>query len=241
METTKFTMLWALLLTIMLNASAQNPYAKLEKDRAKYGIEVKYSGQKPEITDFVNAYINNDKEEDFYTLHYLWKKYLQNNPLKENEKIVVDTKNGYVMMEIIGFDEHEIKKNVKTTIEMRYWNCTDQKHKIFAISVWQFINDEDIAFDTDFNGLDFYVYNQATHKMIYSNGYELGFEKGIKTDTGEAIVTFDEEGYRTDALDPFAVYKLPQIGNDIKLILYNLPTKKEILIKWNGLKFEVQQ
>ena len=235
-------MLLALLLTIMLNVSAQNPYAEFDKDAAKYGVNVEFSGQQPKITDFITAYVNSVAEEEFFfCLDYIWEKYLQNKPLEENEKVVVDTKNGYVKMEDIVYDGHEVNQDVRTTAEMRYWECADQKHKIFAISVSQFIIDKDFAFDTDFNGLNFYVYNNDTHKMVYSNGYGLGLEKGIKTDTGEEVVTFDEEGCRTDALDPFAIFKLPQTGNYFKVILYNLPTKKEITVKWNGLKFEVQQ
>lgn len=67
-------LLLALMLTIMLNVSAQNPYAEFDKDAAKYGVNVEFSGQQPKITDFITAYVNSVAEEEFFSVWIIFGK-----------------------------------------------------------------------------------------------------------------------------------------------------------------------
>jgi|GEM_PF-5839945 len=70
-----------------------------------------------------------------------------------------------------------------------------------------------------------------TYKIHYNNGVQsLGFDEEIKT---------GKEG--TDEY-PVVLYDLPRVGKDIKAIInYDNGSKKEVLIKWTGMKFDIQQ
>lgn len=225
MKAMKFQLILAAMLLAM-SAMAQNPYAEIEDDEDVYAEYVKFSGQKPGIADFVTSYIGDEPEFELTGMLYdIWQKHLKNKPLDKNEKLTVDAKNGFVRFEKLYPDEGDGES--KTFVEICYWNCSDGKHKVVAYSVGQFWDGK--AIQTEFGGIWFGLYNNDTHKIIYNNGLALGMDViDVKKYGGddEAVVT----------------YNLPRVGKDITAVINNLPGgNKEIAVKWNGLKFEVQQ
>ena len=223
MKSLKFQLLLALMLTIAISASAQNPYAEIEDLEDEYTPVVKFSGQKPTITDFVTAYIGEPEDELTGLMDEIWQCHRKNKPLPKNTKLTVDAKNGFVSMEKIYPDEGDGYGEESTTVDMCYWNCSDGKHKLFAISVLQFMDGK--AVQTEFGGIFFGLYNNATHKIIYNNGVYLGMDD-IEKESDDAVIT----------------YALPRVGKDITATVHNLPNgEKKVLYKWNGLKFEMQK
>ena len=100
---------------------------------------------------------------------------------------------------------------------MCYWNEADGKHKLFAYNVKCFRNGK--YSPGQFDGLQFYRYNNATKKMTY---YQMpGFDSSLYTEDGAYIT-----------------YSLPRVGKDIVITYwYDNGTKKQKTLKWNGRKF----
>ena len=233
-----------------------NPYPE-ENDEYAYAVTVKYQGQKPIITDFINAFFGEESEDELTGyLSDLWHRYLKNEPLDKNEKVTVDTKNGFACFEKV-YPPEEDYKGGKMLVEMCYWNCSDGNHKIYAESVQYF--DAGRAVETEFSGIVFGIYNNATHKMTYTYQDDMG----ARVTTGmENLGVTEEKGayylvnYETEERKPITeeqynnwwneypvvTYSLPRVGKDITAVINNRPEgKKEIVVKWNGLRFDVQQ
>ncbi len=186
-------------------------------------IKVNFKGSKPTISDFVGAYLNdyvyNENDDDCLnevraSAKQAWINYLNGKPQVKNTNLIVDNRNGYVVFE--GIDEYEGDKDV-VRVEMCYWNETDGKHKLFAYNVKCFRNGK--YSPGQFDGLQFYRYNNATKKMTY---YQMpGFDSSLYTEDGAYIT-----------------YSLPRVGKDIVITYwYDNGTKKQKTLKWNGRKF----
>ncbi len=230
MKTMRFYLMMVALMAVSMTVAAQNPYPE-EDDPDDYPKVVKFAGQKPTINDFVNAWIGDEPEDELTAqLYEMWQNFKKNKPLDKNRKVTIDAKNGFACFEI-NYPPDEYDDGGQTIVEMVYWNCSDGKHKIFANSVKQFWGKDRKAIQTEFGGVFFGIYNNETHQIHYNNGVQsLGFDKAIKT---------GKEG--TDEY-PVILYDLPRVGKDIKAIVhYDDGTTKEVLIKWTGMKFEIQQ
>ena len=228
MKTMRFYLIMVALMAVSMTVAAQNPYPE-EDDPDDYPRVVKFAGQKPTINDFVNAWIGDEPEDEFTgQLYEMWRDFKKNKPLDKNHKVTVDAKNGFACFEI-NYPPDEYSDGGQTIVEMVYWNCSDTKHKVFAISTKQWDGGKPVQ--TEFGGIYFGIYNNTTHQIHYNNGVQsLGFDKEIKT---------DKEG--TDEY-PVILYDLPRVGKDIKAIVnYDDGTTKDVLIKWTGMKFEIQQ
>ena len=186
-------------------------------------IKVNFKGSKPTISDFVGAYLNdyvyNENDDDCLnevraSAKQAWINYLNGKPQVKNTNLIVDNRNGYVVFE--GIDEYEGDKDV-VRVEMCYWNEADGKHKLFAYNVKCFRNGK--YSPGQFDGLQFYRYNNATRKMTY---YQMpGFDSSLYTEDGAYIT-----------------YSLPRVGKDIVITYwYDNGTKKQKTLKWNGRKF----
>lgn len=186
-------------------------------------IKVNFKGSKPTISDFVGAYLNdyvyNENDDDCLnevraSAKQAWINYLNGKPQVKNTNLIVDNRNGYVVFE--GIDEYEGDKDV-VRVEMCYWNEADGKHKLFAYNVKCFRNGK--YSPGQFDGLQFYRYNNATKKMTY---YQMpGFDSLLYTEDGAYIT-----------------YSLPRVGKDIVITYwYDNGTKKQKTLKWNGRKF----
>ena len=186
-------------------------------------IKVNFKGSKPTISDFVGAYLNdyvyNENDDDCLnevraSAKQAWINYLNGKPQVKNTNLIVDNRNGYVVFE--GIDEYDGDKDV-VRVEMCYWNEADGKHKLFAYNVKCFRNGK--YSPGQFDGLQFYRYNNATKKMTY---YQMpGFDSSLYTEDGAYIT-----------------YSLPRVGKDIVITYwYDNGTKKQKTLKWNGRKF----
>lgn len=186
-------------------------------------IKVNFKGSKPTISDFVGAYLNdyvyNENDDDCLnevraSAKQAWINYLNGKPQVKNTNLIVDNRNGYVVFE--GIDEYEGDKDV-VRVEMCYWNEANGKHKLFAYNVKCFRNGK--YSPGQFDGLQFYRYNNATKKMTY---YQMpGFDSSLYTEDGAYIT-----------------YSLPRVGKDIVITYwYDNGTKKQKTLKWNGRKF----
>lgn len=199
-----------------LCASAQdNPYPEEnDEETAAYALTVTFSGQKPGINDFVRTLLTEPEDEHYGALSEMWERHQKNKPEK-NEKVTVDAKNGFV-----SFESSYPEDNSKSITEICYWNSSDSKHKVIGESVKIFQDGKPVQ--TEFTGIFFYVYNNQTHKMTYINWHDMG----ANVDAGENVVT----------------YSLPRVGKDITAVVYEKNGKtKSVVLKWNGLRFDVQK
>ena len=258
MKTISTILCSAIMVLAGLCAFAQtNPYPE-ENDEYAYAIPVKYQGQKPIINDFINAYFGEESEDKLSGyLSDLWHRYLKNEPLDKNEKVTVDSKNGFASFEKVYPPDEYDTEGSRLLVEMCYWNSTDGNHKIFAESVQHFHGNR--AIETEFSGISFGIYNNATRMITYVNQYEMGIEVktgmeglGVIVDKGEYFLINHETNERKPITEeqynnwwneyPIVTYSLPRVGKDITAVINNRPEgKKEVVVKWNGLRFDVQQ
>ena len=187
---------------------------------AQDGIKVNYKGDRPTISDFAWAYLSgmNDDEymeegetdESFNAIYGAWERYREGKKLDEDESLVIDQKNGFVLYEW-RYEEDLLR------IEMCYWNESDGKHKLFAMGTYSF---EDGKYRAgQFDGLVFLRYDNATRTMDWAE--DTGFDVEYGTEDG-AWVSYD----------------LPRSGKDITVnYWYDNGTKKQKTLKFNGRRF----
>lgn len=176
-------------------------------------ITVRYMGQRPIITDFVNALLARNGVDECYGIFRTdWQRRRQKQELTNGATIIADTKNGYVRYDKVRND------GSRQTIEFCYWNCSDGRHKIVAQSICSFDYDSPMA--GQFDGLTMYRYDNNTHQLTWVSNFEMG--------------TSIEEGMPT-------VYSLPQTGKDITAVVYDNNRMIEMLMKWNGSRFSQEQ
>ena len=189
---------------------------------AQDAIKVNYKGKKPTISDFAWAflsdYVYDENADDCLdevksSVKQAWTLYRQGASQKKGETLTVDNKNGYAI-----FEHQEMNESNEDLgrVEMCYWNEADGKHKLFAYNVACF---RDGKYDPgQFDGIQFYRYNNATKKMTYCEAP--GFDAKISVDGA------------------YVSYSLPRNGKDIiATYWYDNGTKKQKKLKWNGRKF----
>lgn len=207
-----------------LSSTAQNPYADVEATEAAMAVEVKYAGQKPGIVDFVTAYYNQEAREQEIGLGEdmtdLWDKHLKNSALDEGEKVTVDAKNGFVSFEktYAGSDDKG-SAQFKDVVEMCYWNCSDGKHKVFGVSETRY-RDGKVTVTGE---IQLGLYNNDTHKIIFS------------------VFEWESEfsGIKTDVANPIVSYALPRSGKNITATIHNSPSGElKVQFVWDGLQFK---
>jgi hypothetical protein len=101
---------------------------------------------------------------------------------------------------------------------MCYWNCADQKHKIFAFNEACFTNGK--YSPGQFDGLVLFRYNNAT--------------KGMDTIADNGLAAL----YDSLAEGVMPSFALPRSGKDITATLW-FPSgmKQQKILKWNGNGF----
>ena len=177
------------------------------------GIRVGFKGAKPTISDFVTAYLSQeDDEEMISTIRDDWECRQQGKVLSNGASFVVDARNGFVR-----YDKRYSAKTYSYT-EMCYWNCKDQRHKLMAVNRGCIENGRPVT--AQFTGLKFYTYDIQTKRMSHA----------FKTDLGAGIHTQSE-----------VTYVLPQAGKDIMATIHAPQKEVQILMKWNGEKFDQEQ
>ncbi len=180
-------------------AKAQDPFKNLTDNGEVASYKV------PNITEFVTGYLNNPEDEHLGYLNSLWKKHLNHQAIDKNEKVTVDSKNGFVCFES-GPDE----SGFTSITEMCYWNCSDGLHKLFAENVN--VNQNGKPVFTEFTGLYIYAYDNATQKLYLIDQELIGI-----TDEVRGEVTF----------------KLPRQGKDID-VLFSDGTQKKLTWNGKG-------
>ncbi|MBQ0049946.1 MAG: hypothetical protein KBT12_06910 [Bacteroidales bacterium] len=194
-----------LLICCTLNAAAQYDTIKLN-----------FKGTKPTISDFATALVSRSPgDEDFEISESLnafasdWKRQKAGKRLDGNTTIVVDEKNGYLCYES-RYDTHLLR------IEMCFWNESDQKHKLFSYNITCFDNNK--YSPGQFDGINFYRYDNATRKMTFT--HNVGNEFPFCSEDGSEIS-----------------YALPRIGKDITATTWHKKGKKQKSIRWTGKGF----
>ena len=151
----------AMVLFCGLGANAQDPFKNLTENPSVVSYKV------PDISGFVTGYLSDPQDE----------------------KVTVDSKNGYV-----SFESGPDKEGYKSVTEMCYWNCADGLHKLFAENVIATQNGKPIY--TEFSGLYIYVYDNATQTLYFVDQDLLGI---------------------TEELHGEISFSLPRQGKDIKV------------------------
>ena len=205
----------ALALTVLLGMCL--PMSAQDED---YSILVNFKGERPTITDFVNAILGQDElGEALGGLSDKWKLYQQGK--KTPGEWTVKPQNGYVGHHLAVKTDGE---NSDTMYEFCYWNCADNRHKLVALNIkltW-----DNRPTDTENTGLSFYIYDSKTRRMNWASWNDLGM-----------VIDIPGRGV--------AQYALPITGKDIIATVYpseEYKGKSAILIdcKWDGMHFHQQ-
>ena len=189
------------------------------QEEEDWSFPVKYSGQKPVITDFVNAVFSlEDIGESLGGMRGDWKLYQAGKALPEGNSFTVDVKNGYMRYDSSYTEDDGTVYN--HFIEFCFWNCSDGRHKLVAENTVSFRDGK--PFMGQFSGVSFYMYDGNTKRMVFTSGYDLGLDFDYP-DNMEVLVQ-----------------QLPRYGKTIEHRFYT--TTGEVLIKttWNGSRFVVE-
>lgn len=183
---------------------------------AQNGIKVNFKGSKPTVADFVWAAfpsLNYEDEEEsgdrpWKALENAMKRYREGLPQEEGDKLTIDTKNGYILLERV-YDEYE---DLVFRLEVCYWNESDGKHRLIAFNNMASCS-QDGPCVTEVSGLDFFRYDNATKRMVRCD--PPGFE-----------------------IDYGCNYKLPREGKDIVFIKWNEDgSTSQMKLRWDGRQF----
>ncbi len=235
-------------------------YAQLPYEKA-YMYEVGTFGKTGSIKEFVSFILAEPEDEVRGPMSEAWKNYLQKKPLDDGTTILLDEKNGYFRYDTEFVDEYE---NEGTTeiyrntvfVEMVAWNCADGKHKVFAENTGGTI--DGVPHDEgQYDGVIFYLYDKATHKLVTipdaidieelssltsSKEYEFDGEQWYYANdhvTGERKQMTMEEFGRWFEERPVVVLSLPRTGKNIKATVYSVKGKEEKEFVWDGYRFHL--
>ena len=181
---------------------------------AQETIKVNYKGAKPTITDFANALFGDSEEvegEAEGAMANAWENYCKGLPQAEGVTFTVDVRNGYICYDCRG-------DGYRQKMELCYWNEADQQHKLVAFNVSSF-DERGFSCLGQYDGINFYRYNNATKKMTYY--YNSGLDTAAPAKDGE-----------------WHTYNLPQTGKNIVVTSWNEDgPQTQFPVKWNGHKF----
>ena len=250
MKNLKIGLLMVATMVCGFSLHAQDFYPK-ESDFDEYSYSVKFSGERPTIKDFINAYVAEPEDEFTGMIYEVWQSYLKNEPQPADQKIIVDTKNGFVCIESTYQDDD---RNYKTITEFCYWNCADGKHKVFCESSFTYLNGKP-DWGWQYDGITFFVYNNDLRKMTLTNMEDMGVY--IKTERDIYASGFDGENYYCENFEtgvkktlskseydkweknlPVVTYSLPRAGKDIIATIHKPDGDKQIKLTWNGYCFK---
>ena len=183
----------------------------LEFDDGSGPIRVDFKGANPNVKDFVSALLSGeDLGESLNGMKMSWDLYRNGMKLMPGDSFIVDVQNGYV-----GYvSEDEENRQV---IECCYWNYADKKHKLVAFSNDLFLDGRATA--GQYTGIDFYIYDNASHTMKLAYAQDLG-------------IAFDAPpGSHATS------HSLPRLGKTIVYTFHTPSGRIEKRLTWNGSKF----
>ena len=184
----------------------------LEMDEPSFEKTVNFKGAEPNIKDFVTALLTG--EDIGEALNYMkdaWELYLNGMKQMPGDEFTVDKENGYM-----GFESLD-GESERMLIECCYWNYADKKHKLVALTNDLFIDGK--ATMGQYSGIEFFIYDNATHKMNPVSSEELNLDFDYPSDT-KAIT-----------------HALPRQGKTIVYTIHTAGGKIEKRMTWNGSKF----
>ncbi|MCR4958005.1 MAG: right-handed parallel beta-helix repeat-containing protein [Prevotella sp.] len=177
------------------------------------GIRVNYTGSRPTINDFVTAYLAQGGDDELISsIRKDWKSQQQGRALSNGASFTIDVRNGFVR-----YDKRYTATSYNYT-EFCYWNCKDGKHKLLAIN--NGCIEEGRPVTSQLSGLSFFTYNNQTKSMQPTSCLDLGASIDVR---------------------PVVTYALPQAGKDIMATIHAQQGEVQILMKWNGAKFDQEQ
>ncbi len=205
--------------------SAQETYPP-EMFSAEMACPVAFTGTRPTISDFVTAYFSDDDDgypEIWGDCMMAWNAYKQGSKLPKGSAILLDTKNGYMRFtqnlgETYGDDWND--KDVYT-VEMCYWNCTDNRYKVFGISLYGMEHGKYVG--GQYDGITLYIYDNATRKMYQ-----------VPTEDMGVTLSYDSQGDEY----PIHVIRLPRTGKNIIQETYLGNRKTVRKYRWDGMRFK---
>ena len=174
-------------------------------------ITVNYKGNAPDIKDFVNAFLYQPEPgESINSLKQSWELFLNGMNQIPGEYVTLDRSNGYACFE-------SVSEESKLVVEFCYWNYADKKHKLLAVTNDFYMEGAPVA--GQYTGIDFYLYDNATHKMKPIYAPQLGIE------------------FEAPAGADCAAHSLPRVGKTLSFIYYTKNGKVTKRFTWNGSKF----
>lgn len=184
----------------------------LDDEKPDASINVNFKGANPNIKDFVNAFLSVvEITESLAGMKDSWDLFLNGMKQIPGDEMTVDTQNGYMDY------SSELTETMRLIIECCYWNYADKKHKLVALA--NNLYEDGKAIEGQYTGIQFYVYDNASHKMTPVSSSDLG-------------LSFDNPP-STKAVS----YTLPRQGKTI-LYTFHIPAGKiEKRLTWNGSKF----
>lgn len=243
------------------NTNAQNrsyPEDMLDVE-SSYSTTVKYEGASPDITDFINALVEEEEGMPMDSGNFIdaWLYYMRHGKQKPGTTVFVDKKNGYASITSEYSIEYDGGVNkCKSIYEMCFWNCDDGKHKLFALNHNFMVNGRYREGQT--TGINFSLYEDARHIMWNVVAAELGVNVHPDTDedaeydsetglthvkdreTGKPLKLNDDEYLRWLEEKPVVTYWLPKQGKDIIAEIHH-PTRTETFrLVWDGMQFTRQ-
>lgn len=248
MKTKFFFFFFFIAMTIGVSYSFAQTYPKFDEDA--YIENLKFSGQRPTIVDFVNNFLNEPEEELLGSLSQMWDNYKAGKAQLKGDKVTADTRNGFVKFERQSEDEDS--KYLSVT-EMCYWNCSDGLHKIVAMTNNLYVDGKFV--DGQFTGTSFMLYENSTRRWMTISGEDIGayFYPEIDYTSGfdgkdwyvernghKTIMTEEEYVRWTEDNVPVVIVHLPQKGKNI-IVEYWTPKRSVTKVwAWDGLRFHKQ-
>lgn len=193
-------------------------YAKtepLEFDDDQGEILINYKGTAPNIKDFVTALLSRSElDESLNGLKQAWRFYKNGMKQMPGDDLIVDVRNGYVGYESV---EDDVPGVCRQVIECCLWNYADKKQKLVAISNDSYLDGKPVV--GQYTGLEFYLYDNATHTMNWISAQDLSAE--IDVPAGETVVT----------------HALPRTGKTMIYTIHTASGKIPKRLTWNGSRF----
>lgn len=187
-------------------------------------IKVNHEDKKPTISDFAWAYLSsyvydgNDESsfnEEIQRFKQAWILHTQGTTQKKGEYLFIDSKHNHLCF---SHDENHINTNV----EMRFWNESDKKHKLLAISVSRFKIPQYTPEQS--SDIRFYHYNNDTKEMTYCGNRPPGINEKFFKDGCHVTYTMSATGK----------YK----GKDIVATFWDEDGDyRSFFFKWSGREF----
>ena len=181
----KIMMATAILLGVCSTVSAQ------EEDI--FSFTVKYQGQRPTITDFVTAFLQQEELGEVWgNVSDQWKLYRQGK--KTSGTFTVDQKNGFIEYKRI-INDAEGRSELVT--EFCYWNMSDNRHKLLAVN--NYFSENGKYYFTEHSGPSLLLFDSQTRRMSFATIGDYGLEYAPFGDTS-------------------VIFNLPRQGKNIKLV-----------------------